>query len=551
MIKTHGIKNTYLHKFLYLLVFQLFISLGIFPVYGQAKSNSSLKPVPAIRTVGILPLPPFPKELNLKRAELFSMFDTAVKDSQRFRTISSSLVEAMYEKSGDREQLVSQFEIDSFLKLRIFNSKNKDIIFEISLTDAGLNPLMFEQDSYTLNYLNSISSKLLEDKIKSLVYRFINRLPYDTLITSVQGDYLTVDAGSNQEIKKGDVVEFVKTFVEEIHPLTNTWVKFKSVPIGNGIVEEVKNKVSIVKVLTHNTNLQINDGVLLDSTISRKKFELLSSTSFKDTDKHSIIYPQDVPEPNSKELEEKVPETKEPEPIKDTLPKKVDNVKKDDGYPLKELFNSLFNLATLEVGINAWQFEKVSAKVPSGFLINNFLIHTGKYIEDSVGYDINFDFGFGPTKHGNYWGASADSDVFWLKSLKDMSFLSNLKVGLGVKSDNLSVSREIFGGWNDFYFRFLLGTENDIDIFSGERLNWSVNMYIVPAVLGTVGYNNNKRTIQSSNGLFLEALFILLGNEDAFEYGLSWRMGFMNMETKDYDLKYTMFRLSFCARRTF
>ena len=545
MNKTFGIKNLIINKFLYLIL----ITLSVFStsvVFGQG-SPKTLSEVPSIRTVGILPIDNFTQELNLKRVQLFSLFEKAVTESQRFRIISSSLVETMSSNSSDRAQLVNQFEIDAFLKLKIISSKNNDIIFEITLTDTNLEPLMFEQDSYTINYLNSISTELLEEKIKTLTFRFINRIPYDTVVTSIQGDYLTIDTGINQQVKKGDKVEIIRSFIETRHPLNGTWVKFKNLNVGTGTIEEVKDKVSIVKLISSNSELKIGDGVKLEQTVTRQKFSNTSSTSFNDIDKHSIVYPkpETTPEP---EPETKEPVNKTPPPVE---PPKINTTKTDDGYPLKALFHSLFNLATLEVGINSWQFEKVSAKVPSGFLINTFLVHTGKYIEDSIGYDINLDFGFGPTKHGNYWGASGDADIFWLKALKDIDYFSTIKVGMGIRTDNLSVSREIFGGWNDFYFRFLLGTENDVDILNGEKLNWTVNMYFVPAILGTVGYNNSKRTLQSSNGVFLEALFILLGSEEAFEYGVSWRMGFMNMETKDYDFKYTMFRLSFCARRTF
>lgn len=516
-----------------------------------SQESKNLTPLPPIRTIGVAPLGSIPSSLNIKASDIFSYFDKSVGQSYRFRSVSSSLVEAMFTTKSERKELVSKFEIDAFLKLNIFENNTKDIIFELRLTDVDLNTLMFEQDSYTPDYLNSLSSQTLEEKIRSLVFRFLNRLPYDSLITSVQGDYLTIDIGTNQELKKGDTVNFVRSFIKDLHPLNKSWLSFKNLPLGSGIVEEVKQRVSVVKIINKNADIKVNDGVIISDTVSKKKFNQSESdsNSFTDLDNHSISYPKDESKDPQKEDQTKIQDPK-PED-QNALSKKVETPRKEDEYPLLSLLHSLFNLATLEVGINSWQLEKVSAKVPSGFLINNFALHTGKYIEDSIGYDINFDFGFGPTKHGSYWGASLDSDIFWLKSLNEVEFLSNFKVGMGVKNDNLSVSREIFGGWNDFYFRFLLGTENDIDIFTGNKLNWAVNMYIVPAVLGTIGYNKDKRTIQSAMGLFLESLFIFLGNDDAFEYGVSWKMGFMNLETTKYDFKYTSFRLAFCARRSF
>lgn len=515
-------------------------------------SNTQNKKVPPILTVGIIPVHGLDNFTN-QQAKVQSWFSKAVRNSKRFRVINDELTSSLWEKKEGREELIKEFEVDSFMTLRFVENEDQ-VVIKVYLLDKNLDAILTESDVFLTGKFASTSEALTEEIIESLVFRVINRLPTDVIVTSIQGPFVTLSGGTDQSLQLGDQLTIVRARIKSLHPANNTWLDFQRSLQGTAKVVEVKNQSSIAQITQQlfDGAIEVGDGAKLPNIPGRQKFALTQKDRvLKDAPPQDPIIvpplvvddskpqsspakvvktpPQQSVEPNPASIKQEQDGSSESSDDKPTqtspTPPAVNEDHEEesvwDSFSTEATSHKVFETATLNVGPTWWSVKgptNSSGRFPI-YLVNN----VGVQLARTMFYNFKLSLGgggiFGQTPDSNYIGYESMLRFYWEDYLAG-DFISHWHAGGTSTFSGVNVSQGGYGGGDWLRGGLFAGlggfTNAGLDPL---RFDWFGNFSLFPLNLGRLGYNGSFKQVESSMGWSIDLGAFMWAPPGELQYG--------------------------------
>jgi hypothetical protein len=525
---------------------------------GQAKAEGS--PLPAIKYAGILPVywqGEVSPALRRKKTDIDGLFPKLVRDSKRFAFLGDSIVAENWSSSEGRKKLKDEFELDAYVNLNVLEQGDVAILTGRLLSPEFSN-FVSEAERIPLSWLNAATETDLSQRIRDLVFRVLNRYPIDVFVTSLQGRYITLSAGKEQNVLEGDELSFFDFTVASTHPSDGTWLELGNRPLGKARVVESKaqSSIALVTSLTAENAIRLGSGARVENIASRRNFRAQPKGEdvFITGDASPIIQvpaqpPRSAPKAPDAAARPSVTKTNETadegpmhpaaagmgqqgqaEPS-DGIAEGSRPASASSGFP-EELKNLRFSLESANWSVG--RAAKASSKL-SPILINQ----VGGYFEfelDAVTTSMwDLRLTSGATDKGAYSGAALGGEyLFSIPSATALiPSLDRLLLGLRAEIVTLGVSKESFGGIDSAHLMPALhaqGTYHIVEIV--ETLAYDIGVKIVPLSLGSTGVRGKTQNLGRSMGLDLEVQILHVAKNVDVEWG-----GLVGYRTMSYDLE--------------
>lgn len=514
--------------------------------------------IPILKNIGIIPTTvEDPQGQDPKVADILTFitdeFPKIVENSSKFRIVNSEVVKELWSTSTGRKNLLDEYELHAFLNLSIALISDT-IQLTVRLLDPSLKNLLQEQNRFSRNELMSSSSTKIYDSVESLLFSLLNRLPADANVTSIQGAFVTISAGSEQGLMVGDNLEIERVRIKSLHPATGTWLDFSASKLGTASIVDVKPQNSVARLihLSRDNAIEVGDSIKISNINSRKKFARLTEESrFKDRrDADSLIVPPvylnsltDNTDKNidpRSDFESKISANNQ----LPHQPKTAHLIKEQDATDLSQAINPeesgisgqkpppeeapenkssvdfLALLDRMKSPNNKWIDDIQLYFGPRWWSVKGPANSSGKFplwLVNSVGldvtrtiiYKIKIGFGgtgyFGQTSKGNYAGYEGYARLYWEDEFNlNSRLLSWWRFGGNGSLNGMSVSRERYGGGDWLRGGMFFAAGGQLDISTSSPLptsyDWFAETALMPLNIGRFGYSGKQYLIESAFG---------------------------------------------------
>ena len=522
---------------------QLFFMLLLAGLWIAGQSvMAEEEPLPVLYNVGTLPVQwNVPDDDQLRYADFSRHLDQAfplvIAESNRFRIIHHSLVKKLWSSPSGRQELEQRFELDAYVGLNGIQ-KPDHMLLEARLLDPKLQVLMIEQDTLPLTKARNLSFDEARDTVHKLVFRLLNRLPIDIVVTSIQDRYITLSGGINQGIHNGDNLEMLRAVVSSRHPAYGGWYLFKTYKVGQVRVIDSGPDTAVALVLSqpYQNSLKIGDGARVGGIMGRSYYARATTPKTKPSWPGGILVP-----PAGELAEVKSPQKQTKKPVKGTgseiaaLAQAGETSEESDSTTLAAPESGLTDSSTMDsadseedawqgvlegvadelivsLGQGHWNYTgpgSTGSKFVWYYPINNLSVRFTRSIMNNLKYGVGGSVGFGKTKGGgSFFSYDGNVRAFWEDDLAfpDLG-LTTWQAGVDGRFSGLGVESEPYGGGDVVMgglFGSLLGTMQ----VNQTLYDWAAVYSITPLTIGRVGYDGNRRVVRSSLGwkLSLEAI---------------------------------------------
>lgn len=553
-----------------LLVLPVTIVAGLalaFSVDNAALAVSVKAPqLPVLHNIGIVPISVEEPEgsddkLTERMSFLGQIYPQAVRETRRFRALNDQVVADLWLSEPGRKELIEQFELEAYIGLTA--SVRSDVVtMTVRLMDDRLKPLLTEQDRVAREWLLGATDDDIKDRVESLIFALVNRLPVDVSVTSIHGAYATISGGQEQGLSPGDKVELKRVKIKGLHPADGTWVAFTETPVGSGTVIESKSHNSVLRIdsqISANA-IQVGDGARIGAIKARNKFvRLADSQGFKDAGMpSSIIVPplyygrppdkappskgfkpaasnkskdmawrDDNPPPTAGAAPEEPSEAPESTPAPRSTnalgPEKSETGSGDDSDfldALKSPNDKWIDDMTVYTGPHWWSMKGMNASTSGKFplwLLNSF----GASITRTIILKIKTQFGGGvlfgqTTNKGSFVGYDAFANLHWEETVSSGEGLITFWRAGGMGSfSGMAVSKEKYGGGDFLRGGGFFGLGGTILTEAGaeQAWDWTVDIGLLPLNIGRFGYSGKQHLVESAFGT--RGTITLLQHRDA------------------------------------
>lgn len=524
--------------------------------------------VPIVRNVGIIPVVwqgDSGRVSSIARAKslILSGFSSIARSSHRFQFLNDTIVASSWQTAEGRSELVDEFELEAFLSLTI-TEQGDLLIFTVRMLSPQLENYLVESDRISKNWLIRATDQAVTLRVKSLVFRLMNRYPIDVYVTSIQGSYVTLSSGRKQNIYEGDQLDFYEINIEETHPVNGSWIRFSQKRLGNVKIIDAKTHSSIGRLssLEFEGAIGVGAAAKITQVDSRRLFRNIA----RDEDSQSkerlvevqplesarnkeqgdgptqkmadaeLLEPQQKAPPEVDEGEEDAGEEPEMVPLEEAEPMDVDD---GPGFmeSAKMFLADHFKTIHFTTGYRSWTIEGSSpaaSKFP--FWLINHMEGWGEIPFDDQKQVLRLGtaIGAGSTESGNFFRLALNVDYtiknqqqsFWLP------FMDFIEFGVFTELSTSQLASEAFGGYDAALlgglFRFggryhMVDEAQTIDIEGAARLR------VLGA--GQAGLAGKTRTISGVLGYTLEALALHKRPDGSLEWG-----GFLRYDSNSFTL---------------
>ncbi len=544
---------------------------------GWAKDGwaADLKPVPAIKYAGILPVywqGEASPALTHKKGAIDDGFIQVVRESKRFTFVNDSIIADNWANAEGRKKLRDEYEVDAYLNLNV--TEQSDVaVFTARLLSPELENFVSETERVPLSWVGAATDEDIRDKLRTLTYRVLNRYPIDVYVTSLQGKYVTLSAGKDQDVLEGDTLEFADFSVKSTHPVDGTWMDFQQKPLGKARVIESKSQSSIAQItsLSGDSTIKVGSGARVPNIASRRKFQPkpANEDAFIAVESNSpLVTPKGQAKPEAK------PETPAPKPPvpapapqaeaaqpeqeimhpaahgggADDAAKPEGEAAASSGFPLQDVRFSVEN-ENWSVG----GATKASSKFPT--LLVNRLGASGEMNIDEQ-YTTKFDahVQMGQTGKGSYAGLGLGGEYLYkLPALQaTVPSLDRILVGLRAEIETLGVTHSSWGGVDALHVAPVVHAQGNYHIVDlVQTIEYDLRAMIIPLSFGHTGIKGDERQLGSGMGLDLQAEALSRSKAESVEWGglVGYRQE--NMSLSKGKLNTSDFRLGVLARVKF
>lgn len=499
----------------------LFSWLAASRLCGQYVSADQPLEVPYLKRLGIVSFQ-ISDQMSLKVAqrwpgqisEMYNQIESVVKHSGRFELLNRSLIQPRWSTRSGRKFLRDEFEMNV---LAVPHLSYRDGRLYISLQFVGSQLEPIAEESRALGAFALENDKALPEfrkTIKELVYAVINRLPLDMTVTSIQGGFITLSAGSKLGIYLGETLSLERVSVVELHPALGTWRTYKRRRLGQAKIVELRDETSVAKImhLIEPDILRFGDGARSEHAYSRVYFKPEVPTSVHEAAKS--------PEPKLSMQQDSVLVDSRLKKPQEVTPSVKPVVKSESDKSVKSgVWNNLQDLATVEkisfadlrFGHLSWKFAAPAASATVTRSIASILNYFEAATERPFGKEMSVAghvwLGQGSLDQGSYLGGGVATKLLWNYPLESsQSLLSGWSFGPYANIEGMGAQKSRFGG----YDLMSLGIHNSftgkLGGFGITDLAWQVGLDFQPFALGMIGFLSSKRFIQSHTGFGIECM---------------------------------------------
>jgi hypothetical protein len=435
-------------------------NLLLFFVSLEAFAQSEV--VPLIKNVAPLPVQwekgVRPSDLNDAGPALETSLSKALNEAKRFTVLNERLVKNTWKTASLRNQLVTEYEVNAFASLNIA-ARGDTIAITARLMSPKFDIWLQETDLVQQEKLVDSNETGVQKRVNDLVFRLANRLPYDVYITSVQGNFVTLSGGTQQNMNAGDSLQVLSAKITSVHPASGSWLTFDTTEIGSIKIIEVKSKSAIAKIESQNQAGAIvpGQGVKLSAIESRKVFSKSKEPDVYEVAKTPGSAVVSGVTPDGKKAKDahhvQTPETpvavdtakNETPPVTET--KETPETPEEPSKP----FIASEEPIDLFAGLKMWSVSgggSDSAKFPL-WVVNT----VGATAATNIGLVKNTqlragaELGYGPTSDGTFIGYGLHGDLLWRGALESET-LKGWYAGPTLRLDGQTASGESYKGAN-------------------------------------------------------------------------------------------------------
>ncbi len=501
--------------------------------------------LPNIRQVAIMPVywqGNFPESHRFSQSKkhIDANFSKLVRNSKRFVFGNDVLTADLWSTPEGRQQLAEEYEIDAMVNLTV-TGQGDTMRWTVRPLHPSMRNYLTESEALPFNWLLAATDADVDQRLQNLLFRMLNRFPVDVYVTSIQGRYLTLSSGSEQNVFEGDDLSFYQTSVRTQHPADGSWLNFDQKLLGKATVIESKTHSAIAQItaLSYADAIRVGDGAKVEAIATRRAFQQKS----KDEPFYTPVTPDSplvearpipgtVPEPRRREpprvaqdqaetpADSQAPAPLPPEPVPAPNPVVPPEPSENEGDMLPIAFK------TVEFQGQNESFSVSGAAKAS----NEFPIYLLNRVDVAATQDINAEVEavarahvrFGSTKKGSYFGFGLGFEPLYRLPMRNpmMPSLERVMVGALVSFESLAVSGEKFGGWDAISIGPSVHLQGSYHVVSmAQNFDYDISGRLTPIDMGEVGVSGKKRKISDSFTLDLEANVIQKQKAQDWEWG--------------------------------
>jgi hypothetical protein len=520
--------------------------------------------LPNIRQVAIVPVywqGNFPESHRFTQSKkhIDANFSKLVRNSKRFVFGNDVLTADLWSTPEGRQQLAEEYEIDAMVNLTV-TGQGDTMRWTVRLLHPSMRNYLTESETMPFNWLLAATDEDVDQRLQNLLFRMLNRFPVDVYVTSIQGRYLTLSSGTEQNIFEGDDLSFYQTSVRTQHPADGSWLNFDQKLLGKAKVIESKTHSAIAQItaLSYADAIRVGDGAKVEAIATRRAFQ----QKIKDEPFYTPVTPDSplvearpvpgaVPEPLPRDpprvADNKV-ETPEsqvqapplpPEPVPAPNPVMPPDSGEEAGDMLPIAFKTVEFQAQNE-NLSVSGAAKASSQFPI-YLLNRVDLAATQDITSEVEGIARAHMRFGSTKNGSYFGFGLGFEPLYRLPMRTvmMPSLDRVMVGALVSFESLAVSGEKFGGWDTISIGPSVHLQGSYHVVSmAQNFDYDVSGRLTPIDIGEVGVSGKKRKISDSFTLDLEANVIQKQKAQDWEWGamLGYSTGTWNLSKGSIDI---------------
>lgn len=527
--------------------FKWVLILGLGPVSVLPGPRASLFAVesgggrvPNIRQAAIMPVywqgqfPESHRFTQLKK-HIDAIFTTLVRNSKRFVFGNDVLTADLWSTPEGRQQLAEEYEIDALINLTVSGGADS-LRWTLRLLNPTMRNYLTESENLPYTWLLSATEAEIDQRLQNLVFRTLNRFPVDVYVTSIQGRYLTLSSGTDQNVFEGDDLDFYQTKVRTQHPADGSWLSFDQKLLGHARIIESKPHSSIAKItgLSYADSIRVGDGAKIDSVATRRAFQQKAAEEpfyTPVTPDSPLVEARPIEKPaarvaqvQAKEVEAPAPTPRvQREPQPDIEPVPASNPEMP-GRGESDMLPIAFK--SIEVQGQNESFAVTGAGKSSNqfpiYLLNRIDVAATQDITSEVEAVARAHVRFGSTKNGSYFGFGLGIEPLFRMPMRSamLPSLERIMVGALVSFESLAVSGEKFGGWDAVSISPGLHLQGSHHVISmAQNFDYDIAGHLTPIDLGEVGISGKKRKISDSFTLDLEANIIRREKAKDWEWG--------------------------------
>lgn len=516
-------------------------------VVGIAE-GADLKAVPSIKYAGVLPVywqGEAGPTLTRKKPWIEQIFAKVVRESKRYSFINDTIIADNWSNTEGRKKLKEDYELDAYLNLNV-TEQGDVVIFTARLLSPELENYVTETDRVPMTWVASADEDALDSKIRDLTFRVLNRYPIDVFVTSLQGRYVTLSAGKDQNVLEGDTLEFLDMAIKSQNPIDGTWLEFEKRPLGKAKIIESKSQSSIALITSLNSEnaIKIGSGARVDDIASRRNFRAKpkAEEAFVAAESDSPI----VSAPGQTKPE---PPKAGPPPVKGPAPGTVKpkaleavEVDQEPMHPAArgqaavsqdeaaaataEESSGTIPLKNVRFSLENENFSysgpaKASSKMPA-ILINRVGAWAELDLDSTTTALFDGYLKSGDTKKGSYFGMVLAGEYLYKipQANTIIPSLDRLLVGGRVEVDTIGTSKESFGGMDAIHLAPVVhaqGTYHIADLI--QTYGYDVSAKLLPINFGSAGIKGKTLSLGSGMGLDVEAQVLQKSKTEQWEWG--------------------------------
>ncbi len=567
----------------------------------RAAAITGKRPLPVLSNIGIIPIQwqgqdtSYPFQKLKKKVE--KMWSLIPGEAKRFNLLNFEVSSELWSSPEGRKELVEQYETQGFVSLTAA-LKPDVVVFTTRILNPSLSDTyLHEVETVSRSWFNTAMEEEIHDRITDLLFRMLNRLPIDTNVMSVQGSYITINAGLDQNLKIGDELGMIRSYVVDTHPATGAWLSFDNKNLGTAKVVDVKQNSAIAQVedLAFEGAVQVGDGARIDDLPCRIRFKrLVAKPDFETTHEsdNPIVYagePKSVqtaglgspkimgtqvvkqqqkqapaqPAPPPPAKQEFVAKSKigDPKGDEDDEKEEVPFAKAEESQevtepldiPVKDNFTTAPHLylkaAARSFNVRGPYDIDLNNKLPL-WLFNSFSGMYGQLLDSSMGWDGIGHIEIGETKDGGYSGFGVGGR-FYYRMLPWKT--STLLLGGQLVFNSIGVNDGgIYGGENMLKLSPFADYRDQISLSPiSQNLEYFANLEFVPDLLpfglGQVGMHQSMESVKKYSAYRLSIGANLLAPKEDIQWGGELSFGSENFDLGEGRVRVSDFSLAILA----
>jgi hypothetical protein len=537
--------------------FRVLMNLGVcllfcgVPVVVEAKDKSNNN-IPVLHYAGVIPAQ-WDKDsdwadLNLVERSLSRDFAEAVRSANRFVVLNDELVKSNWSTVAGRKELEAEYELQVFAALNV-SSRGDMVVLTSRLLSPTFDTWLQESDVIPRSWLVEASKEQTVAKLGDLIHRMINRLPLDAHITSVNGNFVTISAGTVQSISVGEEFDVISSKLQSLHPANGSWLTYTNSVAGRVKIIEAKGKSSIAKIssMSHDNSIAVGQGILIESISGRARFARKEpSGTFANAhskDGNAIVpamnadgsaaaapIPQTTPTTVDSARPAVAQQTPEAAPAAATGAENPTKASEESGA-LSILAPAGSDLEAY-AGLKSWSIGgsgAASTALPL-WLVNSVGASVRRPLSDAIVLGYGLDLGYGRTSSGSFFAYGIHGSGVYVMDLKLFSGADKVFGGLEADIRTISVGGETSGGYDLTTLNLIGGMSGFTDSsLIGTKLDWNAALRFGLQESGRFGVKGNMRNVTGGRGMLLRFLgYIGDRPKDAMQYGGGFEFGSSN-----------------------